>query len=129
VGLIARVVPQLIQRGHVVRPDTGITRVFQSERGLLIATMTPGGPAEKAGLRGIRIVRQKRQKGLFVYDTETIDRSAADLIVAVDDQRVTTADEFLDLVESKRPGDEVTITVVRQGREQDVRLRLGAGES
>jgi S1-C subfamily serine protease len=129
VGIIARVVPQLIQRGHVVRPDTGITRVFQSERGLLIATMTPGGPAEKAGLRGIRIVRQKRQKGPFVYETENIDRSAADLIVAVDSQSVTTADEFLDLVESKRPGDEVTITVIRQGREQDVRLRLGAGES
>jgi S1-C subfamily serine protease len=129
VGLIARVVPQLIQRGHVVRPDTGITRVFQSERGLLIATMTPGGPAEKAGLRGIRVVRQKRQKGPFVYDTETIDRSAADMIVAVDNQPVTTADEFLDLVESKRPGDDVTITVIRQGREQDVRLRLGAGES
>jgi S1-C subfamily serine protease len=129
VGLIARVVPQLIQRGHVVRPDTGITRVFQSERGLLIATMTPGGPAEKAGLRGIRVVRQKRQKGPFVYETETMDRSAADMIVAVDSQPVTTADEFLDLVESKRPGDEVTITVIRQGREQDVRLRLGAGES
>jgi S1-C subfamily serine protease len=129
VGLIARVVPQLIQRGHVVRPDTGITRVFQSERGLLVATMTPGGPAEQAGLRGIRIVRQKRQRGPFVYETETIDRSAADLIVAVDEQRVTTADEFLDIVESKRPGDEVTITVVRQGREQDVRVRLGAGES
>jgi S1-C subfamily serine protease len=129
VGLIARIVPQLIQRGHVVRPDSGITRVFQSERGLLIATMTPGGPAEKAGLRGIRIVRQKRQKGPFVYETENIDRSAADLIVAVDDQPVTTADEFLDLVESKRPGDEVTITVIRQGREQDVRVRLGAGES
>jgi S1-C subfamily serine protease len=129
VGLIARVVPQLIQRGLVIRPDTGITRVFQSERGLLIATMTPGGPAEKAGLRGIRVVRQKRQKGPFVYETENIDRSAADLIVAVDEQRVTTADEFLDIVESKRPGDEVTITVIRQGREQDVRLRLGAGES
>src|SRR6185312_13948057 len=52
VGMIARVAPQLIQRGHVIRPDTGITRVYKSERGLLIATMTPGGPAEQAGLHG-----------------------------------------------------------------------------
>jgi S1-C subfamily serine protease len=129
VSIVARVVPQLIQRGHVIRPDTGITRVFQSERGLLIATMTPGGPAEAAGLRGIRIVRQKKRQGPFVYETESIDRSAADLIVAVDGEPINTADEFLDVVESKRPGEDVLITVIRQGREQDVRLRLGAGES
>src|SRR5688572_721990 len=129
VGIVARVVPQLIQRGHVIRPDTGITRVFQSERGLLIATMTPGGPAEEAGLRGIRVVRQKKRQGPFVYETETIDRSAADMIVAVDGERITSADEFLDLVESKRPGETVVLTVVRQGREVDVRLRLGAGEA
>jgi S1-C subfamily serine protease len=129
VGIIARVVPQLIQRGHVIRPDTGITRVYQSERGLLVAAMTPGGPAEQAGLRGIRIARQKKRQGPFVYETETVDRSAADLIVAVDGQRVKSADDFLDLVEAKRPGDEVKLTIVRQGREQDLRLRLGAGES
>ncbi len=129
VSIVARVAPQLIQRGHVIRPDTGITRVFQSERGLLIATMTPGGPAEQAGLRGIRIVRERKRQGPFVYETETIDRSAADLIVAVDQQRITSADEFLDIVESKRPGEEVTLTIIRQGREQDIRLRLAAGES
>jgi S1-C subfamily serine protease len=129
VSIVARVSPQLIQRGHVIRPDTGITRVFQSERGLLVATMTPGGPAEQAGLRGIRIVRERKRQGPFVYETESIDRSAADLIVAVDGEPITTGDEFLDLVESKRPGEEVTLTIIRQGREQDVRLRLGAGES
>ena len=129
VSIVARVAPQLIQRGHVIRPDTGITRVFQSERGLLIATMAPGGPAEQAGLRGIRIVRERKRQGPFVYETETIDRSAADLIVAVDEQRITSADEFLDIVESKRPGEEVTLTIIRQGREQNVRLRLAAGES
>jgi S1-C subfamily serine protease len=129
VGIIARVAPQLIQRGHVIRPDTGITRVFQSERGLLIATVATGGPAERAGLRGIRVVRERKRQGPFVYETETIDRNAADLIVAVDGKPVTSADEFLDMVESKRPGEEVTLSIVRQGHRQDVRLRLGAGES
>jgi S1-C subfamily serine protease len=129
VGIIARVAPQLIQRGHVIRPDTGITRVFQSERGLLIATVATGGPAERAGLRGIRAVRERKRQGPFVYETETIDRNAADLIVAVDGKPVTSADEFLDMVESKRPGEEVTLSIVRQGHRQDVRLRLGAGES
>jgi S1-C subfamily serine protease len=55
---IVRVVPELIEKGHVVRPETGITRVFQQEttKGLFVATMTPGGPAEQAGLRGFRVV-------------------------------------------------------------------------
>src|SRR6185436_9119237 len=39
VGSIARVVPQLIERGRVIRPEVGITRVLQTEHGLLIATM------------------------------------------------------------------------------------------
>jgi len=44
VANIARVVPQLIERGRVIRPDAGITRVLQTEEGLLIATMTPVRP-------------------------------------------------------------------------------------
>ena len=33
VGNIARVVPQLIEHGHVIRPDAGITRVCKPSRG------------------------------------------------------------------------------------------------
>ena len=126
---IARVVPQLIERGHVIRPDAGITRVLQTEDGLLIATMTPGGAAERAGLRGFRIVKQRRRQGPFTYETQTIDRNAADLIVAVDGEKVTSADDFLSLVEAKQPGHDVIITVVRGGSEVKVPLRLAAVES
>lgn len=128
VATVARVVPQLIERGHVIRPETGITRVFETDRGLLIATMNPGSPAEKAGLRGMKIVRQKKRQGPFVYETESLDRSAADLIVAVDGQKTTTADDFLGAIESKRPGDQVSIAVVREGKEVAVKVRLAASE-
>ncbi|HEY2893273.1 MAG TPA: trypsin-like peptidase domain-containing protein, partial [Pirellulales bacterium] len=126
---IARIVPQLIERGRVIRPDVGITRVLQTEHGLLIATMTPGGPAEQAGLRGFRIVKQRRKPGPFSYDTQTIDRNAADLIVAVDGEKIVKAGDFLSLVEAKQPGDEVMLTVIRAGREMNVPVRLAAGES
>jgi S1-C subfamily serine protease len=126
---IARVLPQLIERGHVIRPDAGITRVLQTEDGLLIATMTPGGPAEQAGLRGFRIARQQRRQGPFTYSTNTIDRNAADLIVAVDGEKVVTAEDFLSLVEARQPGQEVVITVIRGGNQVKVPLRLAAAES
>jgi S1-C subfamily serine protease len=125
---IARVVPQLIARGRVIRPDTGITRVLQTEKGLVIATMQSGGPAEKAGLRGFRLVKQRKQQGPFAYESQTIDRSSADMIVGVDGESITTADDFLNLIEVKRPGDEVVLDIIRQGQEFKVPVRLTAAE-
>jgi S1-C subfamily serine protease len=128
VNTIARVVPQLIEHGRVRRPDVGILRVYQTERGLLVAALTPGGPAEKAGIRGPQVIRQRRRQGPLVYEYTTIDRSAADLIVGVDGQKIKNADDFLSLIESKQPGDVVTLNVLRQGRLVDVPVRLEAGE-
>lgn len=125
---IARVVPQLIQRGKVIRPDSGITRVMQTEEGLLIATMQAGGPAEKAGLQGFKIIRQRRTRGPFVYETQSIDRRNADLIIAVDGEKIKSATDFLALVEAKQPGDTVLLTIIRHGQETKVPLQLIAGE-
>ena len=122
VNTIARVVPQLIQDGRVIRPDIGITQVYELEQGLLILTMTGGGAAEKAGLRGPRIFRRRGEP--FTY----IDRSAADLIVAVDGTETPTVEEFLSIVESKQPGDRVVVTVIRDGQKENVPVVLEAGE-
>ena len=43
--LIARVVSQLIAHGRVIRPEIGILMVHPTEKGLLIAKLTPDGPA------------------------------------------------------------------------------------
>jgi len=128
VNTIARVVPQLIEHGRVRRPDVGILRVYQTERGLLVAALTPGGAAEKAGIRGPQVIRQRRRQGPLVYEYTTVDRSAADLIVGVDGQKIKNADDFLSLIESKQPGEVVTLNVLRQGRLVDVPVRLEAGE-
>jgi S1-C subfamily serine protease len=125
VSLIARIVPQLIERGRVIRPEIGIAKVYETERGLLILRLVPGGPAERAGLKGPQVVTQRR--GPFVI--ESIDRGAADLIVAADGQKVSTADGFLTYIESKQPGDKVVLTVVRQGAELKVSVVLGGDDS
>ncbi|MGD9649022.1 MAG: S1C family serine protease [Pirellulales bacterium] len=124
VATIARIVPQLIRSGRIVRPETGIVAVTQSELGLRIAQIAPGGPADKAGLRGPTVIRRRR--GPILY--EAIDRSTADVIVAVDGEPTITVDEFLSAIESHRPGDEVTITVIRQGKEAHVPLKLSEAE-
>jgi S1-C subfamily serine protease len=128
VSTIARVIPQLIAHGRVRRPEAGITRVYRTDEGLLIAALAAGGPAERAGLQGPKIVRQQKRQGPFTYELQTVDRSAADLIVAVDGKPVHSADDFLDIIESKQPGDQATLTVVRQGQRREVPVRLGTEE-
>jgi len=128
VNTIARVVPQLIEHGRVIRADAGIAKVYPTEQGLLIARLVPGGPAEKAGLSGPKVVRQRRQEGPFVYETTRVDRTAADLIIGVDGKRVRTPEEFLGAIEAHQPGDEAVITVFRDGEEVDVRVKLEADQ-
>jgi S1-C subfamily serine protease len=128
VDAVKRVVPQLIATGKVTRPEAGISRVYQAEQGLVIATLTPGGPAERAGLRGFRIVREQKRRGPFTYEERRIDRSQADTIVAVDGEKATTADAFLSLIERHRPGEQATISVVRGGQLMDVPVTLSAAE-
>jgi S1-C subfamily serine protease len=125
---VARVVPQLIRDGRVIRPDTGITRVMETEEGLLVATISERGPAEVAGIRGFTIIREQRRRGPFTYEQARIDRTTADLIVACDGERVANVDDLLTIVEAKRPGETAVLSIVREGRTIDVPVRLGAGE-
>lgn len=125
---IARVVPQLIANGRISRPESGIAQVYQTDRGLLIIKLVPGGPAEKAGLRGPRIERKQVRSGPFIFPSTHLDLSAADLIVAVDGKPVRTGDNFLDIIETKKPGDAITLGVLRGGGRKQVSLKLEAGE-
>ncbi len=125
---VRRIVPQLIERGRVVRPTIGITKVVETEAGLVIAALADGGPAEKAGLRGFRLVTKRQRQGPFVYERTYVDRSAADVIVAFDNEKVTSADQFLDMTESRKPGERVTLTIVREGQRMNVAVVLAADE-
>ena len=122
---IRRVMPQLIEHGRVIRPDIGIARLYRSEEGLVIATLVPGGPAERAGLQGFRRVRQRRRIGGFVFDETRWDYRSADLIVAVDGESVETADDLLTIIERKKPGEEVIVTVIRSDKRMEIPVELG----
>lgn len=124
-SLVHRVVPLLMKHGRVIRPEIGITRVYQTDQGLLIAQMRPNGPAEKAGLHGPKVTRSRR--GPFVV--ERVDRSAADLIIGADDQKIATADDFLSYIDEKRPGDEVVLTIIRDGKKLKVVVPLASADA
>jgi S1-C subfamily serine protease len=128
INTISRVVPQLIQNGKVRLSDSGIAKVYQTDKGLMIAQLVPNGAAEHAGLRGPQVKKEVRRQGPFTYEYRSIDQSAADLIVGVDGKITKKANDFLEAVESKKPGEQVIITVIRGGQQLNVPVTLGVME-
>lgn len=123
---IKRMVPELIQNGRIVKADIGISHVMETDSGLVIARVAPDGPAAKAGLEGFRRVVQRRRQGPVVYETETVDRSKADLIIAVDGEPMRTGVQFRDKIWQYHPGDRVQVTISRNGQQMDVPVTLGS---
>ncbi|MDA1178664.1 MAG: trypsin-like peptidase domain-containing protein [Planctomycetota bacterium] len=121
---LQRIVPQLVANGRIVRPDLGITRVQETENGVLIASLLEGGAAERAGLRGFRFVRQQQQRGAFVYERTVVDRDHADMIVAIDGVPVRTVDDLLTETEKHQPGEEVAVSFLRQGKSVEKSIAL-----
>jgi S1-C subfamily serine protease len=128
VNTIKRVVPQLIEKGHVTRPDLGIARIYQTDDGLLIAATTPDGPADQAGLQGFRLIREQSRRGPYIVERTRIDQRQADLIIGIDGKRVKTVDDLLSLAEQKQPGDRVLVSVIRDRQQVDVEVVLGVSE-
>jgi S1-C subfamily serine protease len=123
---IKSILPELIEHGRIVRADIGITHVMETNQGLVIARLTPGGPADRAGLRGFRRVVERRQQGGVVFERERIDRAYADRILAVNGAEVRSGVAFRDKIWEYRPGDAVVLTIVREGIQQEVSVVLGA---
>jgi len=128
INTVKRVLPDLIASGSYSYPWLGISgtdlrpvhreaMAIDVPRGAIIDSITPDGPADRAGLRGS--TENVEQFG------ETIS-VGGDVIVAIDDRPVRQFDDLLiHLVRTKRPGDTVRLTVVRDGEEQQVTVTLG----
>ncbi len=84
--------------------------------GGLLAEVVPGGPAEKAGLEG-GDKEVKFQAGKY--------RTGGDVILEVQGHEVVRPDDLARLVASKKPGEEVTMTVLRDGEKRQVEVTLG----
>jgi S1-C subfamily serine protease len=126
INRIARYVPELIATGKITRPDVGIIAVMETEKGLQIVGTNENGPAAKSGLRGWRVVRQQVRRGPFVSTQQKQDRNYADLIVAVDGVPVDSGNALIEAIEAHRPGEQVTLTIVREGQQQQIAVTLGS---
>ena len=110
VDIVNDIVPQLIANGFIPRPGLGITVLDEEQsarlglQGIVIAEVFTGSTAQIAGLTGID--RQRRRLG--------------DTIIEVDGRRVQTITEFARSLEAVGIGNEVQLTVLRDGRTRTV---------
>jgi S1-C subfamily serine protease len=121
VNIAKRVVPQLIRDGVIRRPNLGIApRDVESlgnqvrlpvSSGVLIVSVTPGGAAANAGLRG-------------VVQTEEGDLELGDIIVGVDGEKVANNDDLFRILDKHSLGQTVNVEIFRQGRRTSVAVRL-----
>jgi 2-alkenal reductase len=127
INLVKRIVPSLIRDGRYSYPylgissnsDLGLTEIqalgLNQYTGAYVFTVVPGSPADQAGIRA----------GDQASGIEGLN-AGGDLIVAFDGKPIRTFDELLSyLVTSKSPGDDVVLTVLRDGQSVDVTVTLG----
>ncbi len=117
VNTVKKIVPQLIKHGHVVRPVIGVETApdYWAQRlgvkGVPVIRVTPGMPAYKVGIKGVK----RNYRGELVL---------GDIIVGIDDKPLSNNDDLLTLLEEYRPGDQVTVQVLRNDKVKKFKLRL-----
>lgn len=121
------VLSDFAQYGKVLRPTMGIQSLsigpdlaeqigLPAQSGVLIERVIPGGPADRAGLRG------GTQKAYLGNMPITL---GGDLIVAIDGEPISSAQDVSDIMDGLRSGETATVTIYRGKKRLDVKVMLG----
>jgi S1-C subfamily serine protease len=86
------------------------------QEGLMIEEVTRGGPAAAAGLRGGDREAMAGMRRIII---------GGDVIVAIDNQKIASQLDMNVVLNRKRPGDTVTVTVYRGGKKLEIPVKLG----
>jgi serine protease Do len=128
--IVQKVVPSLIADGSYEHPWLGISgTTLNSElaeamdleadqRGVLVIEVVPESPSDEAGLRA-------SDQQIEIGGVEA--RIGGDVIVAIDGQPVEGFDDLVTyLVRNSSAGEAASLTILRDGREETVRVTLAA---
>jgi S1-C subfamily serine protease len=121
------VLNDLMTLGRVRRPALGVRTIpitaelageigLPADYGLLIIQVTPGGPADQAGLRG-------GSERAYLGNIPIM--LGGDLIVAIDGEKVVDEQDLSQVMNNHRAGDTVKVTIYRNKRKMDVTVSLG----
>ncbi|MBY0403795.1 MAG: trypsin-like peptidase domain-containing protein, partial [Cyanobacteria bacterium] len=124
---VKRIANDLITQGRVIRSFIGIQPSLalnpsiakalnlNVSEGIMVGRIVPGGPAQKAGVREANKELQVGNRRILL---------GGDIVTAVDGRAIKTIDSFINYVESKRPGDSITLSIVRDGKSLKIVVKL-----
>lgn len=128
-----RVVSDLLKYGKVRRGQMDVTLVqlnntianyanLDISSGLLVSRTQKGGNAEKAGIiQGTQAVRYGYNQNIIYL--------GGDVITKIDEISIASYTDYYSALESKKPGDSVTVTVHRNGKDRTVKVILSEDDS
>lgn len=128
-NLVRRVVPSLIESGKYQHPWIGFSGNTVTNEiaeamelpgiaGALVVQVISGSPADDAGLRG-----GTRE---IVFDNGFDTTIGGDVIIAIEDEEVKAFNDLISFLSRRgEVGKVVTLTIIRDGKEQQVELTLG----
>ncbi|MGE5262283.1 MAG: S1C family serine protease [Acidobacteriota bacterium] len=132
-AIVQQVIPALIKTGHYDHPYLGISGTSllpglaqamglpASQRGALIAQVTPNGPAAQAGLLG-------NTRPATVEGVQT--QVGGDVITALDGQQIKGFDDLVAyLARYTQVNQTIKVTILRDGKSQDISVTLTARPS
>lgn len=124
---VKRIVPDLIENGVYKHPWIGVEGVdvspkiseeikLDQAKGFLVTDVVEGSPADKAGIKSGNNTAQ-------IYGRE-IDLGG-DVIIGIGDRKVRKVDNILMfLAQETQVGDVIHLTVIRDNRERNIKLKL-----
>jgi S1-C subfamily serine protease len=121
-----RVAEDLITKGHVTRASMGLegrplwpgladALNLPVQQGLLIERAIPGGPAAQAGIHG-------GNRSVLAGMREL--RIGGDVLVAINGKLIASQSDLNVLLNRSKPGDTVTVTIIRDGKKMDIPVKL-----
>jgi S1-C subfamily serine protease len=118
VDTISRLVPQLIEHGKIIQPGLGVGPLekyyydyFDVQEGLVVKSVKPNSPAEKAGIKGIELDRRGRYY-------------LGDIIIAIDGKPIKNFDDIYNILGKYSVGDRVTVSLRNGRKTRDVKVKL-----
>jgi S1-C subfamily serine protease len=116
VDTINSIVPQLLKTGTIARPGLGINILSDQIAaqykidGVAVLGVTPGGAAEKAGVRGTQPAQGGWELG--------------DVIVKLDSTEIHRSSDLFRAIDAHKVGDEVELTLQSRGQRRTAKVVL-----
>jgi S1-C subfamily serine protease len=102
--------------GGTITPELAKAVNLPVKEGVLIQSVEKGGPSDKAGIEG------GSTQATIAGAEITL---GGDIITEADGKKITNMEQIIELVNGKKVGDEVTLKLLRAGKEKTATVTLG----